>query len=93
MASFRFIGDWAQHGSTTFTTLGQAFEADERDAQRLALDGVAIIPESDFLFTADECKAYPNASAQTEAPAEFHNKMTAALKALAHFRTKELANE
>ena len=88
MATFRFIGDWAQHQNTFFTKFGQTYEASPADALALAKQGVALIPDSDFHFTPEECDKYPTALARNEAPPDFQAKMLAALETLADFRSK-----
>ena len=86
MATFRFIGDYAESEGVLYSRFGQSVEMAEQTARAKALDGVALIPTADFEFTEEECSRYSTAIARKDAPAGFLERYAAALEALYKFK-------
>ena len=66
-------------------------ELDDAKAEHASKNGILLVPKSECALTAEEMSKYPNRIAQSQAPAEFKDKLKAAiLQAIA--RGEDLLN-
>src|ERR1035438_3611396 len=70
--------------------IGQSFELDPALAERLIMDGAALLPEEQAatIFTADDWKAHDTPVKLLQARPDFHDKLRAARVAHYELRTK-----